>query len=218
MGDTIMYRHLPSLVEIRPRLREEHTGRDICYFQGDTWHKEGCCIMDTTNDLFGRYFDDAMRIYAICSQEGIPDGDARIMTYIHVKAQESGRGVSYFTNPPQEDAEAIQYMLGEKGIEDLDNDPTGAAAQHVLAVGKSLARLDAVATTQCGRENPFQSELRARLRLYSDPAFRQRMVRSYEESVKEKLQSYDQEKVRTAFKEYRERKAREESALLAGLE
>jgi hypothetical protein len=63
---------------------------------------------------FHSYFDDALRIHAICVDNGLSENEARLLTYMHTKGCESGKGIDYFFDPSMDEAEALEIMLGER--------------------------------------------------------------------------------------------------------
>ena len=42
-------------------------------------------------DSFHNYFEDALKIHAICADIDLNENDARLLTYMHAKASESER-------------------------------------------------------------------------------------------------------------------------------
>ncbi|MFP4417737.1 MAG: hypothetical protein ACOC41_02410 [Chitinivibrionales bacterium] len=175
----------------------------------------------SSEDLFEDYFDDAMKIHALCADAQLPDSDAKLMTYIHVKALESGRGLSYFEKADNNDQAALQFLLGERELGFLplaeENTHSRDAFQSLEQLPHKIAELDGMLTTEHGIENPFSSELRERLRLYKDSAFRAEKLQMYREHVCGKISSYNRAKVRKAFRAYRVRKEKEEQELMEAL-
>jgi len=56
------------------------------------------------------FYEDALKIFAICIDNSISETDARVLTYIHSKIIEKGN--NYFLSPPKEEELAITIMLG----------------------------------------------------------------------------------------------------------
>lgn len=165
---------------------------------------------------FESYFDSAMRIHAICSDFGLSENEARLLTYMHTKSVESGKGIEYFLNPAPEDSEALEIMLGEKkGVLNIPpimslDDESREAIDLILTIADKIAQLDTVLASECGLENRLTSELRFRLRLYKEREFRDKMIQIYKGTILTNLSSYDSEKVQDAFKKFRTEKERQD--------
>ena len=162
-------------------------------------------------------FDDALRIHAICADEDLPEGHDKLLTYIHVKASNSPRGLRYFDDPAPEDELALRTMLGElpqaTDKQDDSQDVARRAGRYLERVHEQIRRLDVCAHKLCGHENYFSRELRQRLRLYLDREFRSLMIGVYRKHIAGRLGAYSSERVRHAFRRHRVRKARQDRAL-----
>jgi hypothetical protein len=160
-------------------------------------------------DLMTRYFDDAMRIYAICGDEDLSDHDARLLTYMHAKGCESGKGIDYFDDPSPFDEAALSALLGETVVADTMVTARGEvvtlAKGYFSGIGAEVGACDHNLEKNHGMERRLSGELANRLRLYRDAAFRQRMVSLYREKITPKLSSYDKKTIDRAFSAFRER-------------
>jgi hypothetical protein len=177
-------------------------------------------MVDHSN-LVDAYFDDAARINAVCAEEDLPDSYARLFTYIHVRAYESGKGLGYFDTPQPEAADAIRIMLGEKQLslplppgEKHYDGPAG----FMISMDKHIAAIDSRASTEHGIETPLSSELRLRLRLYEDATFRDHVLQLYRERIAPFEKDYSWDRVRSAFRDYRMKKARREQETMRMME
>lgn len=160
-------------------------------------------------ETFGSYFNNALKIHAVCADLEYSDEDARVYTYIYTKARESGRGVDYFNDPAPEDSEALEIMLGLKRNLELPpamtlNEEESEALDFILSIADHIERLDGVLVSECGMENRFSGELRARLRLYKDKKFRDIMISNYLNNVEPKIGMYDDERITEAFRKHHE--------------
>lgn len=174
---------------------------------------------------FHSYFDDALRIHAICVDNGLSENEARLLTYMHTKGCESGKGIDYFFDPSMDEAEALEIMLGERkkplplpAVASLDEE--GHEAIHtILTIADRISNLDRYLAEECGLENRLSGELRHRLRLYRDRTFRARMIDLYKSNVVPKMDDYTRERVHQAFRKYRIEKQRREKEIMrsAGL-
>jgi len=175
-------------------------------------------IMD--NYFSKQYFGDAMRVYAICSDENISDDDTRVLAYMHAKGFESGRGIDYFANPSKIEEDALEIMVGDVVIADTVNaDGVEHRVDHsILEDFPNYVRsIDSKLHESCGMENRISGELRRRLRLYKDPGFRARMMAAYSEKIAPKIYSYTKDDVNRSFARYRERKVTEDNDLASML-
>jgi hypothetical protein len=173
-------------------------------------------------DLMTRYFDDAVRIYAICGNDDLSDDDARILTYIHAKACESGKGIDYFNDPPEFDEEALQVMLGDTIIADTmvtaEGEVISLGNGHASAVSKEVSSLDSSFEHDLGMERRISGELKLRLRLYHDKSYQDKMVTLYSKNIAPKIFSCDCSSVERAFKKYREKAVRNEQEIGRAME
>lgn len=160
--------------------------------------------------VFERYLDDAMRIYAVCTDESLSDDDARLFIYIHFKALESGLGIEYFDNTAESDIDALELMLGEKKLGPVINNNKNfeilVADEFVSDMRGRVNRLDFKLSNEAGMETRLTAELRQRLKLYRDPEFRNEMVSLYAEKIAPKIPEYDSTAVDNAFIRHRERR------------
>jgi hypothetical protein len=185
----------------------------------------GMAGMDTEN-FFEEYFDDAMRIHAICAEVGLCDKEAKLLTYMHIKGLKSGKGPAYFRYEQEHDIDAIEILLGETKLlvqtvrddQDGREEERGKSSMLLAKLSRRISKLDERFTREYGVEMPLSSELRARLRLYRDVAFREEKIALYQAHVAGRLKEYDRERVRKAFRKYRARKVREERDLMQALE
>lgn len=161
------------------------------------------------HETFGSYFESALKIHAVCADLEYSDEEARVYTYIHTKAVESGRGVDYFYDPAPEDSEALEIMLGLKRTIEIPpaitlDEQESEALDLILSIAGHIEHLDGILVSECGMENRFSGELRARLRLYKDKKFRDTMINNYLNVVKPKINMYDDERICEAFRKHQE--------------
>jgi hypothetical protein len=168
-------------------------------------------------DIVDRYFDDAARIYAICGDENLSDDEARLLTYIHVKAQENPNGLDFLDDPDGIDRDALRAMLGDCTIAETmvakDGTVVYVGGDLFPEIGRSIASIDAAYHLELGMENRISGELRNRLRLYTDDAFREKMVSLYRKKIAPRIFSTGKEAVIRSFRSYREKNARQEQEL-----
>ncbi len=170
-------------------------------------------------DSFNAYFEDALKIHAICADNLLNENDARLLTYMHAKASESGKGIEYFYNPAREDAEALEIMLGQRkknlrlpAVMSLD-EKGQEAIELILTIADKISNLDTLLSRECGLENRLSGELRIRLRLYQDEEFRDKMIDLYKTKILPMLPVYTKDKVDKAFTILRARQQRSEDEL-----
>lgn len=168
---------------------------------------------------FSAYFDSALKIHAVCADLEYSDEDARVYTYIHAKASETGKGVEYFSDPAPEDSEALEIMLGIKRSIEIPSMMTldeteNQAVELILSISDKISQLDHLLARECGLENRFSGELKARLRLYKDKEYRDRMVGIYLSEILPRIDQYDKSRIDEAFRRHQEEKDRQEKELL----
>jgi hypothetical protein len=166
------------------------------------------------------FFDDALRIHAICADAGLDENDARLLTYIHAKASESEQGIDYFNAPAEEDVDALEIMLGKskKKIKippmvDLNNHEQ-EAVDMILSIAERISRLDILLAQECGMEKRLSGELSIRLRLYKDPVFKDKMITLYKNAILPCIDKYDPDKICLAFSKFQENRHKQEAEIM----
>lgn len=166
------------------------------------------------------YFDDALKIHAICVDTNLSEHEARLLTYMHAKGMESGLGIDYFLDPPGQDAEALEIMLGHSkrtlrlpSVISLDEDGH-KALELILNISSKINKLDIVLAKELGMENRLSGELRNRLKLYKNHEFCLKMVALYKELIAPHINIYSKEMVDNAFARFREDQIRKEKELM----
>ncbi|NLE02838.1 MAG: hypothetical protein GX640_23470 [Fibrobacter sp.] len=166
------------------------------------------------------YFDDALKIHAICADNSLSENEARLLTYMHAKAIESGKGVEYFYSPAQEDTDALLIMLGQNktkiqlpSVASLDQQGQDAL-ELILTIASRISYIDNLLAKECGLENRLSGELRSRLRLYQDSSFRDSMIEIYKKVIQPKLESYTRQKIDDAFCRFRTEQQKKEKELM----
>lgn len=166
------------------------------------------------------YFNDSLKIHAICVDMNLSETDARILTYMHAKGIETGKGAQYFLNPANEDSEALEIMLGQKtesmqlASDIILDEKTQEALDLITTIADRISHIDNLLAKECGLENRLTGELRNRLRLYKDQDFRNHMIDLYSNHIMPQLPEYDQEKIENAFSRFRALERQKEKDLL----
>ena len=172
-------------------------------------------LNDFNND---EMFFEAMQIHAVCVDAGIDDEKTRILTYIHFKLLSNNNDPGYFESAAETDCASIEIMLGNKktfeGIV-LKSEKKGFTnaliLNHCEATASKIKKMDAVFRNEYGIENRLSSELRNRLRLYRDKAYREEMFKLYQDIIVPRKDLYEQCTIERAFRQDRERKMVEET-------
>jgi hypothetical protein len=160
------------------------------------------------DDMMTRYFDDALKIDALCHERHLPRSDSKLYTYIHVKTIESGLGVAYFDGDCATDIEAISILLGKTRISGLTFSDTHTSIQDLAEAiyfwaGSEVARIEAAAHDTLGIESVLMPELYNRLRLYLDKGFCRAKCRYYTQTIVPHLGGYTREMVDTVYAQIR---------------
>jgi hypothetical protein len=160
------------------------------------------------NFSFSRFYEECLKIHAICDDLDYSKDDARLFTNIHVLMNTKGK--DFF------DKESFEHELLAVDILLSPYKPniTSPESELVskLCVGAELKKLDSSAETH-GHETFFTTQLRIMKQLYSNSAFRRKKIKIYEEKIKPRITEYDTNKVKKTFKHAREREAREQREL-----
>mgnify|MGYP000904981636 CR=1 FL=1 len=141
------------------------------------------------------FYEDALKIFAICIDNSISETDARVLTYIHSKIIEKGN--NYFLSPPKEEELAITIMLGqhnESTFSEHDIDPR--ALRLFNQVAKKIQEIDIQLHQRMGIENRLHSELRGRLLIYTDKKYRKKMLSIYTNLIIPQMIKYTQDRIR----------------------
>ena len=170
-----------------------------------------------TMEISERYFDDAVSIYAICGDENLSDDEARLLTYMHVKAQGNPDGLDFLDDPDNTDRDALRIMLGDCTLAETmvakDGTVVSLGSDFFPEIGSRLSSMDATYRGELGMENRISGELRNRLRLYDDEEFREKMASLYREKIAPRIFFVGKAAVERSFKSYRERNAHREQEL-----
>ena len=168
------------------------------------------------NDLFDdAMFFEAMQVHAVCLDAEIDDDTIRVLTYMHFKIKSNGNNADYFSDAPETDAVSIEIMLGNSAPIKSMLPRSGKKPQVIEAVmmdlsdglAEKIRNLDATFRNNLGMENRLRSELKNRLRLYRDTAFREDMVALYRETVAPRIGLYEKPTIQRAFRQARERES-----------
>jgi hypothetical protein len=175
------------------------------------------------NDYFLDFFEDGMKICAICSDLDICDEQMRLLIFIHIKLTQFGQ--KYFEQDHKNEIIALRTVLGDtRYIEELYkeenlNEKTIENVTKVLDTYKNtLKNLDVEIKNNYGLENRLTNELRYRLLLYSNKKFMTEIVNLYEKEIKYRIKIYDNKKVDEAFENYRKKIKKQDEDLLKMLE
>ncbi len=171
-----------------------------------------------TKNIFDIYYYDALGIHAICADLHLPNTDAKLFTYIHVKANQAGGEPNYFRKEQLADVRALKILLGktdhtEKIAEIESIDYEWARDFKSIFIANKLQNIDRKALNDFGFEFPLRYELQNRLRLYEDVEFRETKLKFYNSKIAPRLSLYDIKKSEEVFQRERLRNARSEKQL-----
>ena len=161
-----------------------------------------------TKDIFDIYYHDALGIHAMCADLHLPNTEAKLFTYIHVKVDPSGGGPDYFGKEQIADVRAIKILLGktdnaEKIAEIESIDYEWARNFQSIFIANKLQNIDQQAHNDFGFEFPIRYELQNRLRLYEDVEFRETKLNFYNSKIAPRLSLYNIEKSEEVFRRER---------------
>ena len=156
-----------------------------------------------------KMFVEAMKIHACCIDKDISDEDSRLYSYIHFKIMDSMNPL-YFFESHEEDRDSLLVMLGdENAVERFKNKSTPEflqenpeyeeSCEHILNLCDMLKELDKKLREECGLENRIMSELKYRLKLYTDTEFCRQKVDYYFRNILTDLPMYTEDKIQEAF-------------------
>lgn len=161
-----------------------------------------------TKNIFDIYYYDALGIHAMCADLHLPTTDAKLFTYIHVKANQPGGRPNYFQKEQFADVRAIKILLGETDntekitqIESIDYE--WARDVESIFIANKLLNIDRQAHDDFGFEFPLRYELQNRLRLYEDVEFRETKLKFYGSEIAPRLSLYDVKRSEEVFERER---------------
>jgi hypothetical protein len=150
-------------------------------------------------EFFSKYYDDGLRIRAICDDLDYPSEYFPVLLNIHIK------GSKHFYNKEKQDVHKIAYkMLMPESQEmllksRLKKDNHIKALFSKIIIGGELKRADDYLLSEAGVENFFKNQLININRMYTDEYYRKKMIKIYEENVKQLIYLYDEERINKAF-------------------
>lgn len=137
-----------------------------------------------TDSFLRKHFQTAFIIHETCDKLKLSSDEARTLTYMHVKFTENDNDKEYFSKENTHDIQALEFLRYGK--------PFYAATQKsamkpLESLSNRLQTLDRSLQKKYGMESRISSELSNRLRLYKDPAFREKMMKIYKENILPRL-------------------------------
>ena len=160
------------------------------------------------------YFDETLKIHAICADLDISEDDTRTISYVHLKIKENN-DKDYFLHPLDEDSQALEIMLDMfHPVFQITNDEEKEAARIINNVVDLIGKIDNCLKNECGMENRLSGELKNRLKLYKDNNFKNYILNIYKNKILTKFEQYNNENINKAFQCYKTKKAKEEQNIL----
>jgi hypothetical protein len=156
------------------------------------------------DELHSRYFENGLKIRAICDDLAYPEEYAQILLYIHI------RGTDHYSNKTvmKTMAKIIEeYYHPDKEIklkESSFNSNNHIKSMYSdIIIGKQLEYADNYLSEKENKNGFFSKQISNILRLYTDTDFREKMLNIYEKNIKKLLKLYNKEKIEKAFKRAR---------------
>jgi len=141
------------------------------------------------DDFIVRHFPVVRKVYDLCDQFSVPENEARLYSYIHVKSIE--RGAEFEDVPHEESIEvdALKALLGTEEWHNArsrvsGNECTRGVIDAFVGVSDDLKATDHTLCQDHGIEFRLQSELHSRLRFHTDPAYRAAKLRFYRSKIR----------------------------------
>jgi hypothetical protein len=168
-----------------------------------------------TERFIKNYFDIAMKIHAICSDNSISKDDAKLYVYIYVKTCESAEGIDYFEQDCTIEIEALKSLLGSDYNQNATVFEEPVTPQMLVElyqsfVKKAITKIERDIQLEYGLERVIRSELADRLRLHVDPSFRSRHIDIFKNLIYPEIGNYDETKVRFSNVNYQIKLARKD--------
>ncbi|MBN2735672.1 MAG: hypothetical protein JXR70_01745 [Spirochaetales bacterium] len=158
-------------------------------------------ILMSMDDLFDRYFHEALAIRAICDDKDFPAEYSPVFVSIHV------RGIEYFQNLDNSDNgyEAVFKFFDpevtKRITSELDNIESSEAKNIVsnICLGGEIEQLDQHLAETEGVANFLSDMIDNQKKLYMVEEFRSHMLALYRFFIKPNIASYTEEKIKAAF-------------------
>jgi hypothetical protein len=175
------------------------------------------------NDYFLDFFEDGMRICAICSDLNISEEQMRLLIFIHIKLTQLGQ--EYFKQDHQTEIIALRTILGDSHYiekmykeQNLDVKIAENLINFLESYQNTIKKLDIEIKNNYGLENRLTNEFRYRLLLYVNKKFMANMLNLYDKEIKNRIKLYDNKKVDEAFVNYRKKMKKQDEDLMKMLE
>lgn len=145
-----------------------------------------------TNDFIKKNYATALKIHSTTEKLGLSVDDARLFTYIHLKITKAN-DVDYFSKENDTDVKALKFLLDveNKSITDSDNNALKAFAK----IPKAIKEKDLQLRNELGIEGRIFTELNRRLRMHTDPAFREEIMSLYTNKLLPAMKADDETQV-----------------------
>ena len=135
-----------------------------------------------SNEFFSKYLSVGMELHALCDRLGLSRDDAKLLTYIHVKAIEQGRDWAGAEENHDRALEAIDFLLDkQRGVNNAS--PKDKAVQSLQGIPKALYRTEREARQKFGLEFCVSAELLRRKRFHTDAGYRREMLDLYRDRI-----------------------------------
>ncbi len=171
-----------------------------------------------TDAFFEKYYDDALKINAICVDLSLPGSDAKLYTYIHIKALEND-GVECFEDESPSEIKALEVLLGktkQDGFRKLSRLSQKRQGYNPEKIADKLRGIEMAAKVNFGFEFPFKYELINRLRFHTNPEYRDQKIDFYITTISPRMRFYTENDVKQAF-ENEQKRLKKISDKLSGL-
>jgi len=144
-----------------------------------------------TSQFLDHYFTDALRIHAICADLKLATKEAKLLTYIHVKALQAAAGIAYFDSDLSHEIAAIRIMLGDfdRNLDDFQEAPPQNTSAK-LPIAQHVNRIDSRAYRRFGLEFPLKYELMYRLDFLRNDRLRRDVLTRYQEVILPRVFEY----------------------------
>ncbi len=147
-----------------------------------------------TDDFLNRHFNSVCSVYTVCNEHALSKEDARLYSYIHIKALERQNEFTETPNDESIEIDALKAMLGVDGWRDSRSiRPQNKAAKGVIdafiSVSDEMKHTDLQLREEHGLEFRLHSELYNRLRFHTDSDFRSEKLNFYRSKILTALNS-----------------------------
>lgn len=143
-----------------------------------------------------RYFEESLKIRAICFDSGIDEETTRLICYLNYVCYQYGIHSLESEELNNQNILTLKIMLGDKTYQNENYiDPEDDKTNIILTIADTIKQTDNFLKENYGLENRMSGELKMRLKFYENKPYRDYIVNLYKQNILPKIFHYTKEMI-----------------------